>query len=471
MKIGDYPRPAGDTGIGFHWFPDMFHYEERHLELFLPKLKAMGASWLTVLSEPAKPIPEPFIRGLVAAAIEPVVRVYTYPIGPIDQVGLAEMCKQYAAWGVHYVHVYNEPNLTDEWGGALPGDPVQRFMDLVRPCLATMWRTEGIVPVLTPLAPGGNYRDVTFFRQMLECLFARGQRYLFSKLAVGLHNYALNHPLDWGAGGRRAWPATSETCTPAGSQDSNGFRQYEWYDELVRERVGFSLPMVVGENGALPGSRSDANYPAIDGPLHAERHAEMARRVRAGETPEYLFNNAFWILSAADGNMFAGQRWFRDSGEPALVESVRAMEGVAKQARDTSPGAKDPSPSLSPTRGEEQESVLASIIQGEADERGEWTAGLEAVAGTIATRFAHGQKMARILREYRGRAKAALTPKALELAAALVARTWPASGYEFVLSDADVVYLTKVGTPPKVIERIENPANGLGLNLVREYWE
>jgi hypothetical protein len=337
MKILDYPRPNGDTGIGFHWFPDMYHYENSQLDTFMPKLKSMGTSWLTVLSEATKPVPQQFIQGLLSQGIEPIIRVYTPAIAPIDQAGLRSLCQAYAAWGVHYVHVYNEPNLTNEWSAWDPNNLPDRFMDLLIPCLETMWSIDGIIPMLTPLAPGGNYRDITFFRQMLDILIARSKSYLFSKLAVGLHNYALNHPLDWGKGGQAAWPATQDNVTPPGSQDSNGFRQFEWYDELVRERVGFSLPMVCGENGALPGSSQDTTYPMIDAALHAQRHVEMARLLMDNEVPYYMFNNAFWILSAPDGSMFAGHRWFKDSAEPILTASVQALQSLSKHARPLVP--------------------------------------------------------------------------------------------------------------------------------------
>jgi hypothetical protein len=337
MKILDYPRPAGDTGIGFHWFPDMYHYEKGQLDTFVPKLKAMGASWLTVLSEPSKPVPELFIKGLLAQGIEPIIRVYTPAIAAVDQGGLRGICQSYATWGAHYVHVYNEPNLTNEWATWDPNNLPSRFLDLLIPCLETMWSIDSIIPVLTPLAPGGNYRDITFFRQMLDLLIQRGKSYLFSKLAVGLHNYALNHPLDWGKGGHTAWPNTQDDVTPPGSQDSNGFRQFEWYDELVRERVGFSLPMICGENGALPGSHQDTNYPPIDAALHAQRHTEMARLVMNNEVPYYMFNNAFWILTATDGSMFAGQRWFKDSGEPLLAASVQSLQNLPKHDRTLTP--------------------------------------------------------------------------------------------------------------------------------------
>lgn len=337
MKILDYPRPRVDTGIGFHWFPDTYHVQTAHLDLFAPRLKTMGVGWLTVLSEPDKAIPESFMRGLIDLGIEPIVRLYTPKIRPLDQAELGRVCLAYARMGVHYVHVYNQPNVDGEWDTWSPVNLAERFVSFLAPCLETMYAVEGIVPVLTPLAPGGNFRDIEFFRLVLELLIASGKSYLFSKLAIGLHNYALNHPLDWGKGGNAAWPCATPDSTPPGCQDSNGFRQFEWYDELVRSRVGFSLPMISCENGAPPGSYQDRSHPQVDRALHAQRHAEMARVIMENEVPHYVFNNAFWILSAPDASMFADHRWFRENGDVLLPASVLALENLPKRSRPLLP--------------------------------------------------------------------------------------------------------------------------------------
>ena len=342
MKILEYPRPVGDTGIGFHWFPDIYHYYETQFDILIPRLKALGASWLTILSEPDKPMPEFFIRGLIEHGIEPVIRVYTPAVRLLDQAALRQLCQTYARWGAHYIHVYNEPNLEGEWEHWNPADLPQRFINYLLPCLETMYAIDGIVPVLTPLAPGGNYRDIEFFRIMLDQIIAHSKSYLFSKMAVGIHNYTLNHPLDWGKGGHAAWPCAEPFSTPPGCQDSNGFRQFEWYDELIRERAGFSLPLICGENGALPGSHEDKNYLPIDTVLHAQRHAEMARLLMENEVPYYVFNNAFWILSAPDNSTFADHRWFKDNGDPLLVSSIQALESLPKHPRELVPTFKLP---------------------------------------------------------------------------------------------------------------------------------
>ena len=135
MRLMDYPRPPGDTGIGFHYFPDYLHYSQDDFNRWLPILQSMGASWLTLLAPFDGNIPEFFVRGLLSAGIEPVIRLYTPMIAPLDRARLNLVARTYASWGVHYLQIYNEPNLAVEWScfqlEALP----DRFMDMLLPCL------------------------------------------------------------------------------------------------------------------------------------------------------------------------------------------------------------------------------------------------------------------------------------------------------------------------------------------------
>ncbi len=333
MNLLDYPRPRGDTGIGFHWFPDYRHYEQRYFDVLVPELKAMGTSWLVLLSEGLTPVPDWFLRQLIDQDIEPIIRIYTPFVTFIDQAGLRRTCQRYAELGIHYIHVFNEPNLTIEWAEWNPDGLPARFMDFLIPCLDTMHGVEGIVPVFTPLSPGGNYWDTSFLKEALAILNQRGKSHLYEKMAVGIHNYAFNKPLTWGAGGQTRWQCAQPYQRVPGCEDHTGFYQFEWYDEIVRQRAGRRLPLICCENGVRLGDADDPHSPAIDEALHAERSAAMCRMVMNGEVPYYLFNNAFWLLSAEDDNQFARHRWYRPSGEPCLPESAAKLKALPKAER------------------------------------------------------------------------------------------------------------------------------------------
>ncbi len=333
MNLFDYPRPREDTGIGFHWFPDYYHYERHYFDTFMPELKAMGTSWLLVLSDGLNPIPDWFIRGLVDHDIEPIIRIYTRFVTFIDQAGLRRACKHYASLGVHYVHVFNEPNLRLEWAEWNAERLPSRFMDFLIPCLDTMYSVEGIIPLLTPLAPAGDYWDSSFLKSALAILNQRGKKYLYDKMAIGIHNYAFNKPLDYGKGGSARWPCAQPYQRPPGCEDHTGFYMFEWYDEIVRQYTGRWLPMICCENGVRLSDAEDPRSPAINEALHAERHAGMCQMMMNGEVPYYFFNNAFWLLAAEDDNSFVRHSWYRPNGEPRLPQSVAQLKALAKVKR------------------------------------------------------------------------------------------------------------------------------------------
>jgi hypothetical protein len=333
MNLLDYPRPKRDTGIGFHWFPDYYHYERRYFDVFVPELKAMGASWLLVLSDGLNTIPDWFLRGLIEQDIEPIIRIYTRFVAFIDQAGLRQACKHYAGLGVHYVHVFNEPNLRLEWAEWNAERLPARFMDYLIPCLETMYSVEGIIPVFTPLAPAGDYWDTSFLKEALAILNQKGKKYLYDKMAIGIHNYAFNKPLAFGKGGSQRWTCARPYQRPPGCEDQTGFYLFEWYDEIVRQRAGRRLPLIGCENGVRLGDADDPRSPAINEALHAERHAAMCQMTMSGELPYYFFNNAFWLLAADDENFFVRHSWYRPNGEPRVPQSVAALKGLPKIKR------------------------------------------------------------------------------------------------------------------------------------------
>lgn len=333
MRLRDYPRPRGDTGIGFHWIPDYWHYESRYFERLAPRLQEMGANWLVLISDLARPIPEWFLRGLIERNIEPIIRVYIDDIVYVDQQALKALCQHYASAGVHYIHIFNEPNLSATWPKWDPNGAPDRFMNFLIPCLETIYSVEGVIPVFTPLSPGGEYWDLPFLKTCFDILNQQGKRYLFSRMAVSIHNYAFNKPLTWGKGGQNRWPCAQPHRELPGCEDQLGFHLFEWYDQIIRYKVGYSLPMISTESGVLPGNQAHSAFPPIDETLHAQRSREISEVVMRGQVPNYLVNNAFWLLATEDAHLFAGHRWFRVDGSPILPRSYEALRALTKQAR------------------------------------------------------------------------------------------------------------------------------------------
>lgn len=344
MRLDGYPRPPNDTGLGFHYLPDADHYGREHLGPWLSELQAMGASWLVLVATPERPVPEFFLRELVATRIEPVVRLLAHPIGSLDARSLVETLRAYAACGVHYLTFYDRPNLIGQWASADWAKPalVERLVDLMRPC----WEqavAAGLYPVLTPLEPGGDYWDTAFLASILEALEQRGGAHLLDRLVVGAYLFAYNRPLSWGRGGPRRWPQSRPYATPPGAEDQRGFRLFDWYDEIVRQRLGRPLPIIALGGGVVIGDDQGEGFPPIDEEAHAQRSLEMARQMMVGELPESLFNLAFWLLCAGEDLSLEPAAWYKGDGTKlAAVEALRSLEHRPR-ALAVPRGAKAPS--------------------------------------------------------------------------------------------------------------------------------
>lgn len=375
MNLERYWRPNNDTGLGFHYYPDTGHYSPHDLELWLPELKGMGTSWLVLLSGLEVPIPEFFIREMVANEIEPVVRVLTPAVEPLDRSRLAELLQAYAEWGVHYAELFCEPNCASRWPLAGWNRPslVQKFVDLLSPCLEEM-RAAGLHPCFPALRPGGNYWDLSFLQTALDLLTSSGQSSLLDDMVVGMHNHAYDRALTWGKGGRERWPSARPYFTPSGGEDHLGCWLFQWYDEIIRDIVGHSLPLLCMGSAVLGDPHSSADSAWADQENHAERAVTIARVMMDGSIPDYVLNHAFWFLAAEEGHPHRSHAWYGPQGEAS--DAVLAMKGLLKHRRSTGdspepPVLPDPQPrSLEDVElvGLSQEMVDALHVSGPASD-------------------------------------------------------------------------------------------------------
>ena len=71
--------------LGFHYFPDTFHYREIDRTTWLPKLQELGAGWVVLQSDAERAIPESFITSLIDGGIQPIVQFHLPLARPIPQ--------------------------------------------------------------------------------------------------------------------------------------------------------------------------------------------------------------------------------------------------------------------------------------------------------------------------------------------------------------------------------------------------
>jgi hypothetical protein len=356
MNLERYWRPKNDTGFGFHYYPDTEHYSPYDLDRWLPELKRMGTSWLVLLSGLEMPIPEFFVSGLVEGEIEPVVRIVTPLIQPVDRSKLAELLQVYAQRGVHYVEVFCEANCASRWpiAGWTRPDLAEAFLDLLLPCLEEM-QLVGLYPFFPALRPGGRYWDLSFLQPVLELLISKDKRSLFDNMVVGMHNHAFDKPLTWGQGGLNHWPMARPYFTPNESEDHLGHNLFEWYDEIIRSTVGHSLPLIC-MGGAVAGDPySSASDVWADEENYADRAVAIARMLMGGSVPDYVLNHAFWLLATKEADPHRAHAWYGPQGEERQV--VSAMKGLLKRPRPRDASATPVAPSTTPRPVEDVECV------------------------------------------------------------------------------------------------------------------
>ena len=336
------PLPEFNTGIGFHYFPDETHYRAKDAQAWVPELKALGASWLTVRASPERAIPESFLRPLIEAGIEPIIHVPLTPIRPIDEEALTTLYRSYARWGAHYVVLYDQPNRRSSWAADhwSRESLVNRFLDLLLPGLQLAHR-HGLVPVFPPLAQGGDYWDTSFLDAAINLLQKRGQAQLLKEMVFAVNGFASNRPVEWGAGGAARWTTSQPYTTPPGSQDQRGFRAFEWYAEIIRARLGDPRPLLMLAGGAVVGDSDEPIFPQVDPLRHALCNMAIARAARERTLPTYLTNVSFWLLASEDDDPHAAAAWYRGDGSTLAVVgelkklAAAAVQTAAAAARET----------------------------------------------------------------------------------------------------------------------------------------
>ncbi|MFQ5923276.1 MAG: hypothetical protein ACE5M4_10570 [Anaerolineales bacterium] len=303
--------------LGFHYFPDDSHYTERDLEEWLPTLLRLSANWLVLHATPGRPIPEPFIRGLIEAGIRPVVWIKAR----VDEVALDQLSPAlttYGEWGVREIVVFDRPNIRSSWSSnewARPG-LVERFVDRMLPILQ-LERASGMHPVFPPLEPGGDYWDTAFLETALRSMLRRGHRSLIDDLHLAIYARTFGKPLEWGYGGPAEWAASRPYNTPDGSQDQIGFRTFDWYAATTESVVGKTLPMIVVAGGP-PSTLEDGD----------SEIASVLRAVQSGQLPQSVLGFNFYLLSANPNSPDVDSAWFDSPAQP------RSVVGSAKRLLD-----------------------------------------------------------------------------------------------------------------------------------------
>jgi hypothetical protein len=356
-----YPRPANDNGRGIHWAPTNQPQSRAVVDYFLNEIRQMNIKWVKLLQDDSPDLTHTYlIEQLVANGIEPVLRVYKPFNEPYEH--LKTLVPAAASKGVHYFQLYTEPNLAGPDGGWGEDEPirVERIIDLwIR--AAREVHEGGGHPALPALAPGGDIDDMVFLDRFLVGLRARGQADLLRGAWIPVHNYFLNHPLNYPSDPVNVYdvPLTAQEILDRGlspeqatainrarriakwprswggfwvgntvMEDSNGFRKFEAYAALFYQHFGYYLPIIGVEGGAVVGAAEDPRYP----PVREEDVTALtlaAYHAMLDSAPPYFFAHTSWLLANLAGGhadeRFEQAAWYKDTQGNTLpvVQSLK----------------------------------------------------------------------------------------------------------------------------------------------------
>jgi hypothetical protein len=371
MKLSEYPRPPEDTGIGIHWAPgpaaSVGLGEVK--DFWIPELKAMGVKSVKLLHDGGLNVAEAFLEN----GIMPIVRIYRYQPnsedpeeGTLSERELA-IVKEFVDAGVKYIEFNNEPNLSTEWKDKKKPPNAEEIV--ARNAIKDM---EAIIklggyPAIPALSVGCNW-------DLIGSIIEQGGKDLLDgPVWIAIHNYDLNHPLDYPydevnqtgkeitpeeyvAYGRSAWTGPTwgkrslefvneqrkEGKNPGFTimDDHSCWLAYERFAELSRKHLGRVLPILSTENGPIVGEDSDPRYPTTTKELHKEKVLQMARAMMGTSTehdaaPPYYFNTSFWLLASSQLRTVGWEThsWYSVIWPGGRLPVVEALKEEPKQPR------------------------------------------------------------------------------------------------------------------------------------------
>ncbi len=337
-----------DNRLGIHYFPDINHYRDKDFSIWIPKIKAMGIQWITLISPFNNLIPENFIKGIISHNIQPILHFPFRPDSNISKFDISNCLKVYSNWGVQFVVFFDRPNSRLVWNPSswAQENLIERFIDSYL-ILAEIAISNGLTLIFPPLIPGGDYWDTIFLRSALRSIERRGYYDVLENLIIGVDAYAGNRPLNWGHGGPDRWIESPPYSQLPGEEDHLGFRIFEWYQAIVSPILGKPCKMILFRAGSYPCPNSPQQEEA-ELTYHDLRNLAIAVALKSEycqlnpasfpELPEIVepippevLSCNFWLLSASSNSRFSSQAWFKPDGSQLTI--VDYLEKLNQESR------------------------------------------------------------------------------------------------------------------------------------------
>ncbi|MGD2155284.1 MAG: hypothetical protein PVG14_14850 [Anaerolineales bacterium] len=328
--------------IGFHYFPDTYHFRKSDLKTWIPELQALHATHLIILSPTDRAIPEYFISGLIESDIDPIIH---FPIKPSQKPfpnDLNLLFNTYSRWGVQHICLFDRPNTRSAWTPSTwtKENLVERFLDIYLP-LAESAFDAGLIPIFPPLEPGGDYWDTSFLRAALMGIKRRGYQSLLDNLILSTYTPIGNRSLNWGSGGPERWPEARPYYKPLNGEDHLGFRIYDWYEALAMAVLIEPKPIYLfgiglgGNFQAKPGESANKTEKLLT--IARLLSGEQIKGFKS--VPSYVLGGTFWLLSASVDSPYVSEAWFKSNRLPKpfvseIKEWVQTLRLDEKEANN-----------------------------------------------------------------------------------------------------------------------------------------
>ena len=278
IPIEAFPRPFGDNGWGIHWIPTVSQ-EPGVVDRFVNQVVRMHIKWVVFLNDGSNIGDNDYlVERLVVNGIMPEMRIFRSNVLPYDG-NLRAMVEHYRAKGVYYYQLYNEPNVNAEnsQGFANANQYSLTWASAARDVIEG-----GGLPGFAALSPGGAYDHYTFLERAIQALRRNGDIWLLNRSWLSVHNYHGVRSL----------------------ADEEGFKLFRRYDEIIRNQLGRSIPMIGTEGGS---------YSAND---LVEKDLIMFQYMYMRQAEPYFFAHSHWLLAnevaGSWDNRWEFQALFRD---------------------------------------------------------------------------------------------------------------------------------------------------------------
>jgi len=277
-----------------HWVPTLSSPREV-VDRFVRELADMHIKWVTFLNDATNIGANDYlVKSLVREGMMPVMRIFT-PYGAPIEGDIKALVRHYQKLGVDYFQLYNEPNLALENGGQAPS--VDSYLDKWIPAAKEVIEAGGL-PGFGSLSPAGEFDDREFLSRALDGLKARGEEDLLDRAWLSIHNYTGPLPLD----------------------HPRGFSLFREYDRIVREKLGWTLPIISTEGGTQV---SEAVSEAKQVEMVTQAFDHMKQR-----EPYYLAYT-YWIVANEEGGghdpAFSSHALFYPGGARPLVAALKRL--------------------------------------------------------------------------------------------------------------------------------------------------